>query len=211
MIRHASLLCFCWVLGTLVGAAQDDRPWWKSLFKGQTVQQEVPSVEAVPVSVPVLDSVEPNAVEGDERREGEEESLEVLFFEQGGICGSAQWSITDEVAALDSAEVDPKAIRIPGYRVQLFMGRLDSARSLRRHLLQSERIEHAVYVTPYPPLFGVTMGNFTGPLAAHRVREGLLHDFPQSLVVPLSLPLDAIYPESPKGVQGPQLQDTHRD
>ena len=209
MIRHAFLLCFCWVLGTLVGTAQDDRPWWKSLFKGQAVEKEVPSVESEPV--PVFDSVEPNAVEGEESREGEEEFAEVVILEQGGICGSAQWSITDEVSALDSAEVDPKAIRIPGYRVQLFMGRLDSARSLRRHLLHSERLQHAVYVTPYPPLFGVTMGNFTSPLAAHRVREGLLHDFPQSLVVPLSLPLDAIYPESPEGVQGPQLQDTHRD
>lgn len=209
MIRHAFLLCLCWVLGTLVGAAQDDRPWWKSLFKGQAVQQEVPSVEPEPV--PVFDSVEPNAVEGDESRDGKEEPVEVVFLEQEGIFGSAQWSITDEVAALDSAQVDPKAIRIPGYRVQLFMGRLDSARSLRRHLLQSERLQHAVYVTPYPPLFGVTTGNFTSPLAAHRVREGLLHDFPQSLVVPLSLPLDAIYPESPEGAQGPQLQNTHRD
>lgn len=209
MIRHAFLLCFCWVLGTLIGAAQDDRPWWKSLFKGQSVQQEVPSVE--PELVPVLDSVEPTAVQGDESKVGEKEPVEVVFLEQGGIYGSAQWSITDEVAALDSAEVDPKTIRIPGFRVQLFMGRLDSARNLRRHLLQSERLQHAVYVTPYPPLFGVTTGDFTSPLAAHRVKEGLLRDFPQSLVVPLSLPLDAAYPKSPEGVQGPQLQDTHRD
>ena len=64
MIRHAFLLCLCWVLGTLVGEAQDDRPWWKSLFKGQAVQQEVPSVEPEPV--PVFDSVAHNAVEGDE-------------------------------------------------------------------------------------------------------------------------------------------------
>ena len=99
-----------------------------------------------------------------------------------------------QLMALDSVQVDPEAIRIPGYRVQIFMGRLDSARSLRRHLQEEVLTQEPVYVTPYPPLFGVTLGNFTSSLAAHRARQSLIGAFPQSLVVPIKLPLNTLYP-----------------
>lgn len=210
MNRLVPLALFCLVLGTMDGVAQDDRPWWKALFNGQS--SPVESAQVNPKSTPSLDSagaVEKGIEMADEAEKGGLTSA--VQPKQEGILGSVQWRISDEVAALDSAFVDPVAIRIPGFRVQVFMGRLDSARSLRHHLMQNEHLDHPVYVTPYPPLFGVTLGNFTSPLAAYRAREGLLQGFPLSLVVPLNLPLNAVYPESCGDIQDPQLHDTHRD
>jgi hypothetical protein len=116
--------------------------------------------------------------------------------ERGGIQGTVQWDISEELMALDSVQMDPEAIRIPGYRVQIFMGRLDSARSLRRHLQEEMLTQEPVYVTSYPPLFGLTIGNFTSSLAAYRARQSLIVAFPQSLVVPIKLPLNTLYPRS---------------
>jgi len=45
-------------------------------------------------------------------------------------------------------------------------------------------------------LFGVTIGNFTSSLAAYRARQSLIVAFPQSLVVPIKLPLNTLYPRS---------------
>ena len=53
-------------------------------------------------------------------------------------AGSVSWSIPAKILALDSAKAGPDEIRIPGFRVQLFMGRLDSARALRQTLLEEE-------------------------------------------------------------------------
>ena len=77
------------------------------------------------------------------------------------VRGTVNWHIPEDIAALDSAKASPEEIRIPGYRVQLFMGRLDSARALRQTLLEEEEWAWPTYVTPYPPLFAVTLGNFT--------------------------------------------------
>ena len=92
----------------------------------------------------------------------------------------------------DRRRLEAKDIRIPGFRVQLFMGKLDSARQLKRSL-ELKALDQPIYVTPYPPLFGVTVGNFTTSLAAHRVREAWRPRFPNALQ-PLDLPLDAVFP-----------------
>lgn len=195
--------------------AQDDRPWWRNLFQQEDVpaddRQSTPEtgvmeeVEATPEAEPLpVNPADSSAPEWGE--DPAETALPV-----GGVQGTVSWHIPEDIAALDSAKASPEEIRIPGYRVQLFMGRLDSARALRQSLLEEEGWDVPVYVTPYPPLFGVTLGNFTERLSAHRAKEGLRRRFPTCLVVPLDLPLDAVYPVASDGAQDPQNGASHRD
>ena len=84
----------------------------------------------------------------------------------------------------------------------------------RQRPATQEKIEEGwktLYVTTYPPLFGVTVGNYTTSLAAHRVREAWRPRFPNALVVPLDLPLDAVFPPGNSPAHGPHLPPTHRD
>jgi len=200
MVRLFFIATLILVLGPLDGAAQDDRPWWKQLINAQPRPEKPAEVvpEAGDVDSPSMDA-EPAHDEGGDH-EAADSNGEILDLpkaqERGGIQGTVQWDISEELLALDSVQKDPEAIRIPGYRVQIFMGRLDSARSLRRHLQEEILTQEPVYVTPYPPLFGVTIGNFTSSLAAYRARQSLIVAFPQSLVVPIKLPLNTLYPRS---------------
>ena len=195
-------------LGMSQGAwAQDDRPWWRNLFQQENapaadrestletgVMEDIEvAPEAPPLPMNPLDSSAP---------EWGEDPVEIALS-VGGVRGTVNWHIPEDIAALDSAKASPEEIRIPGYRVQLFMGRLDSARALRQTLLEEEGWEVPVYVTPYPPLFGVTLGNFTERLPAHRTKERLRRRFPTCLVVPLDLPLEAVYPAALDEVQDP--------
>jgi len=194
--------------------AQGGGSWWRQLFKPK---QEAPNSEVLPVS-DGLDSVDPVS----QGAEVEPLHLDTAAEENGGlalednvdraagIAGRAIWHIPDAISALDSGRVEPNAIRIPGYRVQLFMGKLDTARSLKRSLEAADSTL-LVHLTPYPPLFGVTLGNFTKALSAHRVREAWRGRFPNALVVPLDLSLDALYPEVGSAPYGPQMTPTNRD
>ena len=194
--------------------AQGGESWWKQLFKSK---QEVPKSEVLPVSdgLELLDSVSKGAefeslhLNADAVENGGLD-LEHNVDRAAGIAGNVIWHIPDAISALDSGRVEPSAIRIPGYRVQLFMGKLDAARSLKRSLEAADSTL-SIHLTPYPPLFGVTLGNFTKALSAYRVRADWRERFPNALVVPLNLPLEALYPEALAAPYGPQMTPTNRD
>lgn len=203
------LLLFGLAFGTPWSAlSQDDRPWWRQLFGQQSPESGAtapnPKQEEVPDTPPVLDFPAADEAPESEPAEGIDAEWPVdSAAPMGGVQGSVHWSIPEGIQALDSAKAAAKDIRIPGFRVQLFMGRLDSARSLRQSLLEEEGWTWPVFVTPYPPLFGVTLGNFTERLPAIRAKEALRSRFPTCLVVPLDLPLDEVYPSGAVEVQGP--------
>ena len=195
--------------------AQDHGGWWRQLFKPASPTSEAdaptsedreddpyaPWSEDVDEVAPDVGSPEPpeDAMISDSTMDG-----------PAGIPGSVTWEIPPEILALYSGRPEAKDIRIPGFRVQLFMGKLDSARQLKRSL-ELRALDQPIYVTPYPPLFGVTVGNFTTSLAAHRVREAWRPRFSNALVVPLDLPLDAVFPPVNSPAHGPHLPPTHRD
>ena len=195
-------------------SAQGDGGWWKQLF--QPKQETAPHpVETLPAEVAPAEreeeGVEPMEIASDVH-DVAAPSWEPDSAVQGsmGIQGSVAWDVSTEILRLDSGRPAPEDIRIPGYRVQIFMGRLDSARSLKRSLEEEGALE-PVHVTPYPPLFGVTVGNVTTSLAAHRIREAWRPRFPNALVVPLELPLDSVFPAAGTSVHGRDLPPTHRD
>jgi len=134
--------------------------------------------------------------------DGEGAFVDAIGGSSQGIRGDVHWHVPAAILALDSGRLEPDAIHIPGYRVQLFMGRLENARSLKRSL-ELDGVDQPVHVTPYPPLFGVTVGNFTSSLAAHRVREAWRQRFPDALVVHLDLPLEVVFPEGEIPDHGP--------
>jgi hypothetical protein len=196
-------------------SAQDNGGWWRQLFKpaASAPEAEAPAEETAEDSdvtpwpgdakgvVPEAESPEPHV---------NDMTVDSMKDVPEGIRGSVTWEIPAEILALDSGRPEAKDIRIPGFRVQLFMGKLDSARQLKRSL-ELEELDQPMHVTPYSPLFGVTVGNFTTSLAAHRVREAWRPRFPNALVVPLDLPLDAVFPAGSSPAHGPHLSPTHRD
>lgn len=188
------------VLGLLVlpvlCRAQGGGSWWKQLFKPR---QEAPNTGASSVpdevgsAAPVSQEVEVDLFHLDPE-DGVVVSDHAVDHAEG-IQGDVIWRVPEAISALDSGRVALDEIRIPGYRVQLFMGKLDSARRLKRTLEEADSTL-SVHLTPYPPLFGVTLGNYARALTAHRVREAWRRKFPNALVVPLGLPLDALFPEA---------------
>ena len=214
MQRAWSLLFLSLALST-VSVAQDNGGWWRQLFKpaSPVPEAEVPSVEdteGVPVAPWSEDADEKAPDAGSSEPPVDAMTADSTLEGPAGIPGSVTWEIPSEILALDSGRLEAKDIRIPGFRVQLFMGKLDSARQLKRSL-ELKALDQPIYVTPYPPLFGLTVGNFTTSLAAHRVREAWRPRFPNALVVPLDLPLDAVFPPGNSPAHGPHLPPIHRD
>lgn len=195
-------------------SAQNDGGWWRQLFKPKQESPSTPSDVDAGQDMPAEGDANsaPSKGGADRVEDGASAPLEVDSAAEVelGIAGSVAWDVSAEILRLDSGRPAPEDIRIPGYRVQIFMGRLDSARSLKRSLEEEGALE-PIHVTPYPPLFGVTVGNVTTSLAAHRIREAWRPRFPNALVVPLELPLDSVFPAAGTPVHGRDLPPTHRD
>ena len=212
MQRQLSLVLFL-VVFPVVCQAQGGESWWRQLFKSK---QAVPSSEenllpSADVKDEAVDKAEFEALEIDTVRSMDNELGAGLTDDRAeGFQGHVTWRIPGAIMALDSGRTSPDLIRIPGFRVQLFMGKLDSARSLKRSLEEADSTL-SVHLTPYPPLFGVTLGNFRTSLAAYRVLETWKRRFPYALVVPLGLPLDAVYPTGEVAPYGAQMTPTNRD
>ena len=197
-IRMAWAWALCSVLSVGPVSAQDDAPWWRQLF-GQGKDTEQPVVVPEPVGSPA--SMEsPTALPAEDHLEETPESE--LLDAEGAMftaresmgMGSVAWNIPVSIQELDTLKQAEEDIRIPGFRVQLFMGKLDSARALRQHLTEELALGLEIHLTPYPPIFGVQVGDFRTALAAHRVMHGLKRMFPNALVVPAALDPTLAFP-----------------
>lgn len=183
--------------------AQGDAPWWRSLF-GQSDAQGQDEAEGAEDAGdadahPAPDAEVERNGEGSVPMEGDgtegrqaEGSGSAVGFELPP--GSVQWEVSTAILGLDSLKQTADEVRIPGFRVQLFMGRLDSVRSLRMELLEDASIPFDVHLAPYPPLFGLQVGDFRTSLAAYRARRTLLGRFPDALVVPAELSPELAFP-----------------
>ena len=109
----------------------------------------------------------------------------------------------EAIQDLDTLKTKPEEVRIPGFRVQLFMGRLDSARSLRNHIQDLLKLPYAVHLNRYPPVFGLQVGDFRTTLAAHRAKKSLRGRFPDALLVPANLTPEDAYPVAGNCIRTP--------
>jgi hypothetical protein len=183
---------FLWVCSPVT--AQDDVPWWRQMFGDGKATKEVvvePIAEPIKEGQGMPDSIE------------DAEEVPVLDVPLGQPVettlsslpwGSVDWDVPDRISALDSLHLPAEEVRIPGFRVQLFMGRLDTARSLRQHIVTELELDFEVHLTPYPPIFGVQVGDFRTALAAHRAKRALKPRFPNALVVPAELTVESAFP-----------------
>jgi hypothetical protein len=171
-------------------SAQDNVSWWRQMFGEGKAAKEAAVVPTADVPELPDSTVQEGPVlelEGPIK-----EPLEITLVDLP--WGDVEWDIPEEIAALDSVHTPSDDIRIPGFRVQLFMGRLDSARSLRQYIANELDLDFEVHLTPYPPIFGVQVGDFRTPLEAHRAKRGLKPRFPNALVVPAELTVESAFP-----------------
>ncbi len=198
----ALAVVFLW-MGSPVDA-QDNVSWWRQMFgEGKAAKEAAaeaviePTEDAPEVEAPHDEGVAPAS---------SEEALSELPVDvpfRDIPWGSVAWDISDEIGALDSLHTPPEDIRIPGFRVQIFMGRLDSARSLRQHISTELELDLDVHLTPYPPIFGVQVGDFRTALAAHRAKKALKRRFPSALVVPAELTVERAFPAAEDCIRTP--------
>lgn len=197
-IRLAWALALCGVLSVGSVSAQGDAPWWRQLF-GPGKDTAQPAVAVDPAGVPeAIDS--PSASPAEELLE--EDPKAGIADAEGPMLsgweamdvGSVAWNIPVSIQEMDTLKQAEGDIRIPGFRVQLFMGKLDTARALRQHLSEELELDMEIHLTPYPPIFGVQVGDFRTSLAAHRVMQGLKRRFPNALVVPAALEPERAFP-----------------
>jgi hypothetical protein len=184
----ALAVVFLWTVSSV--SAQDNVSWWRQMFgEGKAAKQ----AEVVPVvDVPELPDSAVQAAPVLELERPTNEPLGTTLVDLP--WGSVEWDIPVEIEDLDSAHTPLNDIRIPGFRVQLFMGRLDSARALRQYIATELDLDFEVHLTPYPPIFGVQVGDFRTPLEAHRAKKGLKPRFPNALVVPAELTVESAFP-----------------
>lgn len=166
--------------------AQDDRPWWKKLFRKETVdemdqptkQQEeadtVLKVDDVPAGV---DSVTESSTD-----------FRPLVERPGKI----ELNLPDGFGRLDSTfREDPP--KLEGYRVQVYFGDLNSAREQRSTYI-SESYPYPAYLVQNPPNFAVQIGDFRDQLEAYRVLTFLKETYPAAIVVPAEIEWPSVEP-----------------
>ena len=174
-MRLALIFLFT-LLFTGSGYCQDDGPWWKRLFRKETVEnqdkQDVPDEKPIQDSIPLFDpNVEPEILPMD--------SIELVpkVIEPGKV-----YMKTDpRLALLDSSYKDqpPKLI---GYRIKIYFGELEQARGIRVNYISSGN-KDGCYLKQYPPNFAVMVGNFRSQTEAYKRLNELKQLYPGASIV----------------------------
>ena len=169
MGKHAFLV-FVAVGCLSVGSAAQDDPWWKKLFKKETVNElesSDPQEEEMP---PATFENEPEAID----------SLVIPSFTMEPGVVSIQ--TPGKLDSLDARQLeDPLPIK--GYRIQIFYGNYDNARSERSKYM-SEHDDDPCYLVNNNPNFAVRVGDFRTELDAHRQLNEIKGQYPFAYVVP---------------------------
>lgn len=159
--------------------SQDDSPWWRKLFKKETVdemEKDTPDYTKPETTVPSEKETLPEVKEVDTIPT----SPAVL-----NRPGSIAFSTPVEMARLDSAyRHHPPALE--GFRVQIYFGELEKARSMRTAFLNGSKT-YPCYLEQNPPSFAVQVGDFRTQLEAYKALESIKMNYPHALVVPAKI------------------------
>lgn len=164
-----------------VTLAQDDTPWWKRLFRKETVEEleqneaERPSVEPEEVPADTIFTGETN----DERPVSDSIAVPVLSRDKDG---EITFTLPEGLERLDSLYLENPP-QLMGYRVQVYFGRLQDAREERLEYLRSE-LPYPSYLIQNPPNFAVHLGDFRTELDAWKALQELKEAYPSAIVVP---------------------------
>lgn len=176
-MRLVLLLTFT-LLFTGSGYCQDDGPWWKRLFRKETVENqdkngnthnpEKPSEEHPPLI--------------EHEVEQDHSSLDSLVIEPKVLePGKVVLKTDPKLALLDSMYKDqpPKII---GYRIKIYFGGLEQARGIRVNYISSGN-KDGCYLKQYPPNFAVMVGNFRSQTEAYQRLNELKALYPGASIV----------------------------
>ena len=195
-------LCYMWrmaffmlMLGTHVAAiqatAQTDSSqthqspaaegtWWKGLFR------DVPSED--------IASGRPNSAGSDSLADFSVPTDSALQLAQGpskAQPASFSWEMPDTLAVLDSLDkTDPKPLK--GYRIQIYFGDLQGARSVRASF-RRDHPDVPCQLMPISPNYAVTVGDYRDLWSAKRaLRDNEVGRWANALVVPSDINFPAL-------------------
>ena len=186
-------LLFLFIGGAFTSSlAQDDAPWWKSLFQGKHAAIDSPS-NAVPLDNPPLTGVQ-NGIQGQDSSESSGQinetasALEPISNSVKRQIGSYELQSNAQISALDLAWM---VVRHPvqGYRVQLYLGTLQEARKVRSQMRL--KTDLPIYLTSLAPSYRVTLGDFHDKWAAEKERQRWSQTFRMTIVIPMEISISS--------------------
>ncbi|MGB1030982.1 MAG: hypothetical protein ACPGWM_00145, partial [Flavobacteriales bacterium] len=164
------------LLFTGSGYCQDDGPWWKRLFRKETVEnqdkQETPDEKPTTDSIPLFDPSDAPEITPKDSIESTPQEIEP---------GKIHLKTDPRLVALDSSYIDqpPKLI---GYRIKIYFGELEQARGIRVNYISSGN-KDGCYLKQYPPNFAVMVGNFRSQTEAYQRLNELKKLYPGASIV----------------------------
>lgn len=160
--------------------SQDDSPWWRKLFKKETVdelEKDTPDYTKPKTQVPTEKNDQSETVK----------PLDTIPASPAVLNrpGSISFSTPAELSRLDSAyRSNPPALE--GFRVQIYFGELEQARTMRTAFINSS-ITYPCYLEQNPPSFSVQVGDFRTQLEAYKALQEIKMNHQGALVVPAKI------------------------
>ena len=173
-------------------AAQDDAPWWKSLFHGKS-----DPIESSSIATPFNDKLLPVIQDGFQGQDSSESSgqinanpsaLDPVSKSIKRQIGSYDLQSNAHIEAMDSAWM---ALQHPvqGYRVQLYLGTLQEARKVRS--LMRTKTDLPIYLNSLAPSYRVTLGDFHDKWTAEKERQRWNSRFRMTIVIPMEISISS--------------------
>lgn len=161
---------------SLVSHTQTDDPWWKKLFRKETVETQddkkedvspiiIDTLQTTPTPTPIL----------------EDSLIETSIGEPIKRPGKITYKMDPALAAMDSMyKAEPPVLN--GYRIKIYFGNLEQARGIRVNYI-SAGYKDGCYLKQYPPNFAVLVGNFRSQTEAYKRLNELKALYPGASIV----------------------------
>lgn len=168
-------------------AQQDSLPapdsWWKGLFRVTEMPACQPDSTGIDTST---DSVGNPNLELDGGLDSVRSETWPMF-----PPASFAWNLPEGLAQLDSLDkAEPAPLQ--GYRIQIYFGDLQEARSVRA-AFRRDHPDVACQLLPISPNYAVTVGNYRDLWSAQRaLRDGEIGSWKLALVIPSPIDLPAL-------------------
>lgn len=167
--------------------------WWKGLFRpAQEVVRTPASPDGQPANTASDSALGMSNTPVDDAAKTLTGSLEAPRSP-----GSVTWHVPEGVAALDSlSKAHPAPLQ--GYRIQIYFGTLNEARSVRA-AFRRDHPQTACQLLPLSPNYAVTVGNYRDKWEAQRAleRERFADTWEYSLVIPSEIDLPSLQGNTP--------------
>lgn len=159
---------------TINSSAQEKKPWWKKLFKKETVSEKQKPIENTPVLTPVKNTPEsPNNVP-----EITPTAHTIQLLEKTGD-GDISFHNT---LPLDSINNNLKHEEQNGYRIQIYFGGLSTAKGTRASYM-GRRTGDLVYLELKAPNYVVVVGNYRNKIEAYQNLHRIQRHYPKAFIV----------------------------